>query len=236
MSSPTPVPGRSRVPPTTQGGVFLRTAAVVPAYNEGSRVHSVLEAIRHAQLIDECIGVDDGSTDNTYEVLRSHSEVCALTLPRNQGKAAAMWVGAQHTDAEVLLFLDADLQGLRPQQVDDLVRPVVKSEAEMSLGVFHGGRFLTDLSQVLVPYISGQRAMRREFFLSMGNIQGMRYGIEVALARHARRRRARVQRVLLEGVTHPMKEEKLGPWRGGAARARMYYEILRFLLLSWRDC
>ncbi|HEY3282428.1 MAG TPA: glycosyltransferase family 2 protein [Armatimonadota bacterium] len=211
----------------------MRTAAVVPAYNEATRIHAVLEAIGRAELVDECIAVSDGSTDGTYAEILSHPDVKAVELPHNQGKAAAMWAGVQQTDAPVLLFLDADLQGLQPSQVDDLLRPVLKGEAVMSLGVFRGGRFLTDLAQVLVPYISGQRAMTREFFLSVPNVQSVRYGVEVALARHATRQHAQVKRVLLAGVTHPMKEEKLGALRGVSSRLRMYYEILRFLL-SWR--
>jgi hypothetical protein len=41
-------------------------------------------------------------------------------------------------------------------------------------------------------------------------------------------------RVVLTDVTHPMKEEKLGFFRGAAARARMYGQMLPYLLRSKR--
>jgi hypothetical protein len=49
------------------------------------------------------------------------------------------------------------------------------------------------------------------------------------LTHHARARRYRVRHVAIDGVTHAMKEEKLGLGRGMVARLRMYLEIARAL-------
>jgi hypothetical protein len=53
----------------------------------------------------------------------------------------------------------------------------------------------------------------------------LRMGIEIALSDAAQRRCARVQHVVLRGVSNICKENKMGLLRGAAARARMYYEI-----------
>jgi len=53
----------------------------------------------------------------------------------------------------------------------------------------------------------------------------VRSGVEVALTRYAKANRLRVQHVPLSGVTHVMKEEKLGALRGAWGRLRMYCEI-----------
>ncbi len=208
----------------------MRVTAVIPAYNEETRLPRVLEAVRGSSLVDEVIVVSDGSLDGTYEVARRFDGVRALQLPQNLGKGGAMHAGACQTDSPVLVFLDADLIGLTSDHVDRLVEPVCEGKADMTLGVFRGGRRATDLAQKLFPFVSGQRAIRRELFLAVPNVQYARFGVETQITRWAQRQRWRVQYVPLHGVTHPMKEEKLGRLRGTVARLRMYADIARILL------
>ncbi|MBW3623316.1 MAG: glycosyltransferase family 2 protein [Armatimonadetes bacterium] len=211
-------------------------AAVVPAYNEVRRIRGVVDALKQAGSVDQLIVVSDGSTDGTYEAVKEDPRVEALQLPYNQGKAAAMYAGALRARADWLLFLDADLIGLTPTHVQGLLQPIYTGEADMSVGIFHGGRLLTDLSQYLAPSITGQRVVSRNFFLSLPDIQEVRYGVEMAIGFHARRRGLRIESVVLEGVTHPLKEEKLGPLQGSAARFRMYYEMGRYCMAAtWQD-
>ena len=208
---------------------MLKCAAVIPAYNEAPRIARVLQVVTQVPELAEVIVVDDGSTDETAAVAASSPGVRVVHLASNQGKAAAMCAGFAATDAAITLFLDADLQGLAPRHITDLLAPVLADQADMSVGVFRGGRTRTDLSQVLVPYISGQRALRREVFATLPDPSQARSGIEVLLTHHARARRYRVRHVAIDGVTHAMKEEKLGLGRGMVARLRMYLEIARAL-------
>src|SRR5687767_6720203 len=108
----------------------MTVCAIVPAYNEAARVTAVLDAIAQAKRVDEIIVVDDGSSDSTRETAASHpaagaGRLRAFRQEPNQGKGAAMRRGADETDADVLLFLDADLIGLTPAHVDALAAPVV---------------------------------------------------------------------------------------------------------------
>lgn len=208
----------------------MRTAAIVPAYNERERIPAVLDAIRGASMIDEIVVVSDGSTDGTYEFAAADPRVTAVNLPINRGKGGAMRSGAESTGADVILFLDADLVGMDGSKVDSIIRPVVEGRADMSIGIFTEGRGVTDLAQFLTPYISGQRAMRRELFLGIPGLDGVRSGVEVAITKYARARQLRVERVMLPGCTHFMKEEKLGFARGFQCRLRMYADIGRILL------
>lgn len=206
-----------------------RVTAVIPAYNEEGRITQVLKAVTQAELVDEVLVVSDGSTDRTFETALRYPGVQAIRLESNQGKAAAMTAGALYTEADILVFLDADLLGLRPQHVDKLVRPVLMDFADMSVGVFKGGRFLTDLAQKLAPVISGQRAIPRDLFLSAGDVSSVGMGIELALTLWAIDEELRVCNVVIDGVTHVMKEEKLGPLKGSAARLKMYCDIARVM-------
>jgi len=208
----------------------MKVAAIVPAYNEEQRICRVLSVVEQAPLVDEVWVVNDGSTDRTAEVIPRDNGVRTLHLPRNVGKGGALLAGANTTDAEVLVFVDADLVGLTPDHVDELVRPVLADEADMSVGVFRGGRYWTDLAQRLVPNISGQRAIKREIFLSVPRLDRTRYGVEVAMTRHLAVSGKRVAKVPLFGVTHVMKEEKLGLPLGVLSRLRMYRDMCTCML------
>src|SRR5207245_7873422 len=137
-------------------------------------------------------------------VARSFAGVRVMDLARNAGKGGAMRHGAEATQAEVLLFLDADLIGLRPEHVADLLLPVTRGEAEMTVGVFRGGRLATDLSHFLVSYISGQRALRRDLFFAVPGLSHSRSGVETAITRFVKSRGLRVRNVVMQGVTPPM--------------------------------
>ena len=208
----------------------MKVAAIVPAHNEKDRISAVLDAIKDAKLVDEIVVVSDGSTDGTYEAVAADPEVNAVELTANRGKGGAMRAGAMSTDADVILFLDADLIGMDGEKVDAIIRPVAENQADMAIGIFKGGRGATDLAQFLTPYISGQRAMHREEFLNIPNVEKVRSGVETAITKYYRARKLRVERVNLTGCTHYMKEEKIGYMRGFACRLRMYYDIGKIML------
>jgi polyisoprenyl-phosphate glycosyltransferase len=208
----------------------MQVSVIIPAFNEASRIGVVLEVLHQTRGLNEIIIVDDGSTDGTLEAIPAGNGFHPMRLERNRGKGAALLAGARKSRGEVLLFLDADLVGLQPHQVESLLAPVVNQEAAMSIAVFRGGRWRTDWAQKLVPGISGQRAMRREFFFSVSGLEDSRYGVETALSRAAARQKLRVARVPWKQVTHVMKEEKLGWSRGLWERLKMYEEIGALLL------
>ena len=201
---------------------------MIPAYNEESRIRPVLEAIVGSGAADEIIVVSDGSIDNTLAVAQSVPGVTAMQLPRNRGKAYALLEGARAAAGDVLLFLDADLIGLKSDHVRDLVAPVVAGRAAMALGIFGGGRFWTDLAQRIAPNISGQRALGRDLFLSIPDLENCGFGVEVAITGYVRACKGRVERVSFAGVTHPTKEEKLGYLRGEWERLKMYSQIVAY--------
>jgi glycosyltransferase involved in cell wall biosynthesis len=199
-------------------------AAIIPAKNEENTICDVVEVCKAVTIIDEVIVVSDGSTDKTA-YLANLAGAKVIDLPENIGKGGAMMVGVNNTEAEIILFLDADLIGLTTNHVNDLLLPVLNGEAEMTVGVFEHGRLVTDLAQVIAPYLSGQRALKRTLLLQMSNLDVTRFGIEVALTRFAMEQGLNVRKVYLPDMSHVMKEEKLGFVKGFAARMKMYWEI-----------
>ncbi len=238
----------------------ITTAAVIPAYNEAGRISAVLEAVAQAQHVQEIIVVTDGCSDNTANEARAVVERLAATFAKNAargigcrelrvfelkhniGKGGAMTYGALRTEAEVLLFLDADLIGLETHQVDDLLAPMLHDEsperADMALGLFgavRGGIFgwWLGVCHRQVAALTGQRAIRREVFLAVPGLTNSRFGIETAITRYVKYVwKLKVSHVPLHGVTHPVKEEKIGVLKGFRHRINMYGEILAYLALD----
>lgn len=203
----------------------MTTVAVIPAYNEEQTVGAVVRTVWESGLVDRVIVVNDGSVDGTSRAARA-AGAAVVELPKNLGKGAALRAGMEGLNADAVLFLDADLIGLRTEHVRALLEPVADGEAEMSIGIFSGGRLSTDLAQRIAPFLSGQRAVRGELLSRLSAMDVNRFGIEVALTRFVVRNRLTVKRVSLAGLTHRMKEEKLGLVRGFASRLKMYYDII----------
>jgi hypothetical protein len=208
----------------------MTATAIIPAYNEEHRIAAVLTAVTAAAAVSRIIVVNDGSTDGTAAAVQAFPGVEMVTLARNQGKGGAMRAGAMQADTDVLLFFDADLIGLTPAHVQDLLAPVCSGDAAMTMGIFRGGRLWTDMAQFFAPAITGQRAIRRDVFLQIPDLELVGYGIELAINEYVHQQGLIRRDVTLRGVTHPMKEEKLGWVRGAASRMRMYRQMLKFRL------
>jgi len=211
-----------------------RTAVIlIPALDEAHTVASVVRCARGAG-IGPVVVVDDGSTDATAQVAqRAGAEV--VRLPQNLGKGGALAAGAERRSEEVIVLLDADLTGLRPEHVRALAAPVVAGEAVMSRGVFTEGRWSTTAAQRIAPQLNGQRAVLREHLLEVPGLASSRYGVEVAITEHANAAHWSTVDVPLPGVSQVTKEEKLGVVRGVCKRLRMYAEIVRQVLFPrWK--
>lgn len=201
-------------------------SAIVPAYNEAQNVLSVLNVLKEVPEIGEIIVVDDGSTDDTAQVSRTGGAI-VVAMPENVGKGGAMKAGAAIAQGDVVLFLDADLVGLTVDHVRELIVPVMGGETEATVGIFEGGRASTDWAQALAPFLSGQRALRRQLLVGFEHIDMAGYGVELQLHRQLKRLGISPREVVLRDVTQVVKEEKLGLVKGFSARIRMYWEIIR---------
>lgn len=181
-------------------------AVIVPAYNEEATVGEVVDVAKAASLVDDVIVVDNGSSDDTGQVAADHG--ARLVSHSEGGKGQAMAAGVAATDADVIVFLDADLIGLRPDHVDRLARPVLEGEAGMSCGLFDRGRLLNPIFLHLLPQLTGERALRRELFESLEPEATAGYKVEAALNSRASELGMNIDAFICEGMSHRTKGEK----------------------------
>ena len=104
-------------------------SVVVPAYNEQeviSTFHERLTAVLNQLSLDrEIVYVNDGSRDNTLDILRRLHEqdehVCVVDLSRNFGKEIALSAGLEHAQGDAIIVIDADLQD-PPELIPELLK------------------------------------------------------------------------------------------------------------------
>ncbi len=108
---------------------------VVPAYNEAGRIAQSLEAIESYVRGKnfETIVVDDGSTDNTVEVVSAHADIRVLRNERNRGKGYSVRRGVLEARGELVLFTDADLSA-PIEEADKLLAAMERSHADAVVG------------------------------------------------------------------------------------------------------
>ena len=192
----------------------------------------MVDAVRACHFVREVIVVDDASTDDTSEVAGAAG---AKVIRRATGgsKAHAMRVGVAASDADSILFVDADVIGLTTRHVEEFCRPHLEGDASLSLGTFDYG-FWNPLV-VRMPPTSGERILPRWVFEALPPEKLDGYTIEVMLNEVICECRLPWSASVMRGVTHRTKRDKFGRWEGYRQTWNMFWQLIGLLrIVRWR--
>ena len=114
---------------------------IIPLFNEQDSLNElakwISEVCNENKLVYEIIFIDDGSTDNSWNVIKSLKDqdqnIKAISLRRNYGKSAALNIGFQASQAKVIITMDADLQD-SPNEIPSLYKMVVEDDFDIVSG------------------------------------------------------------------------------------------------------
>src|SRR5688572_6422150 len=106
-------------------------SVIVPLINEEESLPELVEWIQRVMQQHgysyEVLMMDDGSTDNSWMVIQQlhekDSRIKGTRFRRNYGKSAALNVGFQQAQGEVVITMDADLQD-SPDEIPELYRMI----------------------------------------------------------------------------------------------------------------
>jgi glycosyltransferase involved in cell wall biosynthesis len=209
---------------------------VMAARNESATISANIAAAKGCRFARDVIVVDDGSEDGTADVADAAG---AQVVRRERGgsKALAMAAGVAATDAEAILFVDADCVGLTSDHLDAICAPFAEGRADMSLGFFDYGAVLNPLVRRLPP-ITGERVVHRWIWEAIAPEKLEGYTIELRINEVVAERRLRTIGRTMRGVSHRTKREKHGIIEGFRRTWWMYRELLSMLRpfgdLRWR--
>lgn len=196
---------------------------VVPARDEALTVADVVKACLACEYVREVIVVDDGSTDGTGDAAaRAGAKVVRREAPEGS-KAHAMEAGVEASDAEAVLFVDADCLGLTSAHLDAICRPVVEQRAAMSIGTFDYGFW--NWLVLRFPPTTGERIIPRWVFEAIPPEKLDGYTIEVFINEVVSEARLPVTARVMRGVTHRTKRDKFGLLEGYKRTWRMFWDL-----------
>ncbi len=205
-------------------------SCIIAAYNECPRISSVLDIVVPCQGISEIIVIDDGSKDNTREIVgeyvKKFPNVKLIVHEKNKGKTMAVYSDIKASTGDYIFLLDADLVGLIVSNITALIDPIQKGEADMSMSMRSNPKYVQWLG---IEYISGERIFSRSIALEiLGILPHVRgFGLEPCINTYIIKYNCRIKVVFWKNVQNPWPAwKKYGFIAGIKKDIRMNRDIL----------
>ena len=224
--------------------MIKKLSVLIPAYNEEKTIRTVLQAVLNVDLINqidkEIIVVNDGSTDNTKEIVKGFidkhpaADIVFIEQDKNRGKGAAINKAFQSCTGDYLVIQDADLE-YDPKEFNLLLKPVFQADADVVYGsrfvghqphriLFYwhsiGNRFLTRLSNLLnnlnLTDMETCYKLIRTSLAKQITIEEKRFGIEPEItAKLAKVKGVKIYEVGISYYGRTYEEGKKIGWKDG---------------------
>ncbi len=118
----------------------MKIFIIIPCYNEANNLSAVINKVKD---YGQVIVIDDGSTDNSYQIAKDAGTV-VLKHFLNRGQGAALETGdcyALNNGADLVIHFDSDGQHTA-EEIPKLIQPIISQETD----VVFGSRFIADKS------------------------------------------------------------------------------------------
>ncbi len=120
---------------------MINISVVIPLLNEEESLQElydwIAKVMQSNQFLYEVIFIDDGSTDNSWNIIHKlseqHPEVKGIRFQTNYGKSQALDAGFNLTKGEVVITMDADLQD-NPDEIPELYKLITEENYDLISG------------------------------------------------------------------------------------------------------
>ena len=220
-------------------------SVVMPCYNEERTIRECIESVLSSSWVGQLVIVDDGSTDETREILKaiSSDRVKVILQEKNGGKGSALRTGFQAATQEFVVVQDADLE-YDPSEYGRLLAPLLENKADVVFGsrfkgsdahrvlyYWHsvGNKFLTLISNMftnlnLTDMETCYKCFRREIIQSI-DLKENRFGIEPELTGKIASGKWRLYEVGISYSGRTYEDGKKIGWKDGI---RAIYCIIKY--------
>jgi glycosyltransferase involved in cell wall biosynthesis len=212
-------------------------SVVMPVYNEAATVLDAIKVVLAQRPVRQLIVVDDGSTDGSWEKVRSiangEPRIELIQHSVNQGKGAALRNGFALAASPIVIVQDADLE-YDPSEYHSLLAPILSGKADVVFGsrflgsgahrvlyYWHsvGNNMLTTFSNMatdlnLTDMETCYKVFRRDIIQKI-KIEENRFGFEPEITAKVARLDARIYEVAISYYGRTYAEGKKIGWRDG---------------------
>ncbi len=227
----------------------MAVSFIIPAYNEAATIAEVLDRVNALDLEKQVIVVDDGSTDETAEIVerwkegREGRDGVVLLRQQNAGKGAAVRAAIPHVHGDIAVIQDADME-YDPSDVPALIEPIERGKADVVFGsrlsggrpqraylFWHlvGNRFLSLLTNVLFNTTlsdmeTGYKAFRSEVLRSL-ELKQDDFSIEPEITAKVCKRNLRIYELPIAYYGRTYAEGKKITWRDGFKALGVLFQV-----------
>ena len=234
----------------------MKLSVVMPVYNEERTLEEVVRRVQAVQIPKEIILVDDGSQDQSRQILSRLQEgndrandrlnqIKVFFQPYNQGKGAALKAAFAHVTGDVVIIQDADLE-YDPKDYPHLLEPIHAGLADVVYGTrFYGGgahrvlffsHYMGNLALTLISNMLtnlnlsdmevGYKVFRAAVLKDV-ELKSKRFGFEPEITVKLAKKQCRFYEVPISYHGRTYAEGKKITWKDGFAA--LYY-LIRFRL------
>lgn len=216
-----------------------KLSVVIPAYNEEATIKELIELVKKVDLEKhgvekEILVIDDGSKDQTIEIVKRIPGVKLIVHKKNGGKGAAVKTGIRHSTGDIIIIQDADLE-YDPEDYYECIKPIMDGRTKVVYGsrflrkgkkhksayntAYMGGRFLTILANLLYnANITDEATCYKTFdanFVKSIRINGNKFEWEPEILAKVRKRGIKIIEVPISYNPRSFEEGKKINWKDG---------------------
>jgi len=231
----------------------MKFSIIVPVYNEEKTISVILDKLLkvNLKLKREIIIVNDGSTDNSKEVVEDYikswprKEKFKLINKENGGKGSAIKKGIKFCTGDIISIQDADLE-YNPEDYRKLIQPIIEGKEKVVYGsrflkkhkpryriYFFGNKFLTLLTKILYnAEITDMETCYKVFradVIKNIEIQANHFDIEPEITARILKRGIKIREIPISYNPRSIEEGKKINWKDGlqAIWTLIYWRVKR---------
>ena len=127
---------KSRISTSSRFTTNKKLGFIIPTLNEEGTIKETIDSVRRASsklpIPTSILVIDANSTDRTLQICRNEKDVKVVTQ-KGKGKGNAMREAVEHTDADIVIFIDGD-GTYSVANIEEMIEPLLNGDADMVIG------------------------------------------------------------------------------------------------------